>query len=87
MSKPWRMVIVTWVDSCGLEGWTFPRDAEAWADGLMTIHSAGFVFRETKELLTLCLSYDHQEDPNVNGLFQIPKCSIKKIKTVMELDK
>jgi hypothetical protein len=85
--KPKRIVLVTWVDSCSRGGWTFPDEVKKWTREPMTIHSVGFMLKEGKDAITIHQGYDDQRRPNVNGLFQIPRGAIRKIKTIAVREK
>jgi hypothetical protein len=79
-----RIVCVTWVDSCSRAGWTQSEAAKLWAENSLTVRSVGFLFKETKNTISIVQSYDDNKDPNPNGLLQIPRCSVTSVDTIAE---
>ena len=76
-----RPVIVEWVDSCSRSSqhWTDEKDAEKWCrQGFCHVRTIGYVFHETKKKIVLIQG--KTSSGSVDGLFEIPKGCIRRIR-------
>ena len=85
MNDRMKRVQVTWVDSISpaRRRWESIESADAEVDRTdMGCVFVGFLFKETKDSITLCLGYgvEDGEPFSVDGRFKIPKCAIKEIR-------
>lgn len=72
-----KLVQVTWVDAVGGDGWLSLKDLEK--ETPTTHISVGFIVKDTKDYLTITMSYDEQKT-NLGAWLCIPKKYIKKVK-------
>lgn len=72
------LVLITWTDAVGADGWITPEELD---DITLTVHNtAGFLFKETEDSITVVMSYNDDMD-NLGAYVVIPKVNIQ----VMEL--
>jgi hypothetical protein len=77
-----RMVRIVWTDSCSRSGWTTPGAAREWSTAVLTVQSVGFIFSDEPDSMVLAQSFDSNQDPNPNGMLQIPRSAILSIREV-----
>ena len=76
-----KAVYIKWIDSAGPGASSWRAYPTAGFTPLV-IHSIGFVHEESKKHITIGLSYDAQEEPNVDYFLAIPKVAILKRKAI-----
>jgi hypothetical protein len=76
MAKKAKSLYVVWVDSASITGWQDPAKVD---HEVMVCETLGFVVKETKDALTLCLNKtdEHRSLCNRGHFITIPKVSIK----------
>jgi hypothetical protein len=79
-----RMVRIVWIDSCSRSGWASPDAARSWSAEVLTVQSVGFLFSDEPYSVVLAQSFDSNQDPNPNGMLQIPRSAIQSIHKVLE---
>ena len=77
-----RMVRIVWTDSCSRSGWASPDAARTWSAAVLTVQSVGYLFSEQPDSVVLAQSFDSNQDPNPNGMLQIPRSAIRSIHNV-----
>src|ERR1700722_10544124 len=77
-----RMVRIVWTDSCSRSGWTTPGAAREWSTAVLTVQSVGFIFSDEPDSMVLAQSFDSNQEPNPNGMLQIPRSAILSIREV-----
>jgi hypothetical protein len=80
------MVRIAWTDSCSRSGWASPDAARTWSAAVLTVQSVGFIFSEQPDSVVLAQSFDSNQDPNPNGMLQIPRSAIQSIHEVAETE-
>ena len=72
-----QLVTVQWADAVGADGWCTEKEL---LKQKPTVHnSVGYVIADTKEHLTITMSYDEDKE-SLGAWLLIPKTYIKKIK-------
>lgn len=72
-----KLVQVTWLDAIGDDGWLSLEKLKK--EKPHEHNSVGYVAHETKEFITISMSYDKEEE-TMGAWLLIPKAYIKKIK-------
>lgn len=72
-----KLVQIIWNDACGQDGWVTER--ELLKQKPVVHNSVGYVVQDTKEHITITMSYDEDKD-SLGAWLLIPKAYIKKIK-------
>jgi hypothetical protein len=49
---------------------------------VLTVQSVGYLFSEQPDSVVLAQSFDSNQDPNPNGMLQIPRSAIRSIHNV-----
>ena len=78
-----RMVRIVWIDSCSRSGWASPDAARTWSSAVLTVQSVGFLFSDEPDSVVLAQSFDSNQEPNPNGMLQIPRSAIQSIQNVL----
>jgi hypothetical protein len=74
-TKDLQVELVEWIDSMGMGGWNPAEDYIVESGKSLTCWSAGFVFHEDKDRLSLALS---ATQGSFNGSITIPKVAVVK---------
>lgn len=78
MTVPYKLVLVTWVDSTSVAAagrWVDTADLDNLQVGLC--FSVGWLYRDTQDDVIV---FSHYADPELGGEICIPKIAIKEIK-------
>lgn len=78
-----KLVKVTWEDSCTNNRWRELEDAKH--DTTVKVVSVGFLVYEDKEYLSVAANYG-TNPPQISNTITIPKKTIKKIQTILDLN-
>lgn len=74
-----KLVEIQWLDATGADGWTTEKSL---LKETPAIHnSVGYVIKETKDHITITMSFDEERE-SLGAWLLIPKSFIKKIKKV-----
>lgn len=73
-----KKVIIKWVDSRQIHGWTFDNELE---DTPVNIETIGHLAKETDDAYIVALSKGEQP-VQYNGINVIPKCCVVSIKEI-----
>ena len=60
----------------------FSGPARTWSAAVLTVQSVGYLFSEQPDSVVLAQSFDSNQDPNPNGMLQIPRSAIRSIHNV-----
>lgn len=71
-----KLITVVWIDAVGADGWI--TEKELLNETPTTHHSVGYLIKETKEYITITMSYDEEKE-SLGAWLLIPKLYIKKI--------
>ena len=77
-----KIILIEWVDSVRAFDWTLIEDVN---DKSLDCISVGFLLNETEEHVTIVQNYGI-EPKQVCNLITIPKCSIKSIKPIENIN-
>jgi hypothetical protein len=77
-----RMVRIVWTDSCSRSGWASPDAARIWSTTVLLVQSVGYLLSDQPDSVVLAQSFDSNQDPNPNGMLQIPRSAIRSIHNV-----
>ena len=77
MEKPYKLIEVKWLDACGSDG--FVTEEELLKETPILHTSVGYVINDTKEAITITMSWDEKKT-NLGAWLLIPKAYIKKLK-------
>ena len=67
-----KAILIEWLDSVGVEGWSEDKELEP-----VKIVSVGILVKETKTKITIAISKGNQKPPQFDGLLSIPKFAIQ----------
>lgn len=76
-TKAMKLVQVDWLDAVGGDGWCNEKELQDQTPVLH--HSVGYVIKDTKESLTITMSWDEKK-VNLGAWLLIPRAYIKKVK-------
>lgn len=77
------LVVITWTDAIGGDGWISPEELD---DMILTVHTtAGFLFKDTHDSITVVMSYNDDMD-NLGAYVVIPKVNISAMDIIGEED-
>jgi hypothetical protein len=74
--EKFKIILVTWIDCIGADGWLDIKELKEQKPH--EHHSLGYLAHETDECITICMSYDEQEE-TMGAWLCIPKPYIKEI--------
>ena len=72
-----KVIEIQWIDAQGEEDWDYLSEIDKSA---MYIKSVGYYLEETEEEIIICRSLS--SDKGLEGRFHVPKCCIKKTRTI-----
>ena len=70
-----KIIKIEWYDSFSLDAWQRETTAVDSVQEPMLCHTIGWFLCETDDIISVCHSFN--DDNQVCGVIQIPKCSIK----------
>ena len=72
-----KLVLIDWIDAVGGDGWVTEEELQNQTP--MLHHSVGYVVKDTKDHVTISMSYNEKKN-NMGAWLLIPKKYIKKVK-------
>jgi hypothetical protein len=79
MKDEYPIVVITWRDACGGDGWVSMKELQD--ETLVEHNSVGFLVNETPEFMTMTMSYE-EEEKNLGAYLVIPKVNISNVRYI-----